>query len=148
MKVKEGALLKVEFKEAHFAFARVLQHSQMAFYNYQVSSAEVVNLNAVYEAPIAFIVPVYDYVKKSGRWPAIDIRPLEPSLLEQRLYFMKDSNTGEYSLYESDTGKISPSSPEACRGLERAAVWEAEHIENRLQDFFNGNPNKWVEQLI
>jgi hypothetical protein len=34
-----------------------------------------------------------------------------------------------------------------CTSLERAAVWDTEHIEDRLEDYFNGRENKWVESL-
>jgi len=33
------------------------------------------------------------------------------------------------------------------QGLEAAAVWEPEHIEDRLRDHFDGKPNKWLESL-
>ena len=36
---------------------------------------------------------------------------------------------------------------EECVGLERAAVWEPEHVEDRLRDHFAGRSNRWVESL-
>jgi len=146
VKVKEGALLKIKLGQSYFAFGRVLKHSEMAFYNYQAFT-DVVDMSDIYSAPIAFIVPVYGSAKKSGRWSFTDIRPLEQSLLKQRLYFMRDDATGQYSLYKNDTGETYPASQDECKNLERAAVWEAEHVESRLQDFFNGKSNKWLQQL-
>ncbi len=40
-----------------------------------------------------------------------------------------------------------PATTGECIGLEAAAVWEAEHVEDRLRDHFAGQLNKWVEQL-
>jgi hypothetical protein len=36
---------------------------------------------------------------------------------------------------------------EEVKGLERAAVWEADHIEDRLTDYIDGKENKWVKSL-
>lgn len=46
-----------------------------------------------------------------------------------------------------DNGKIRRATKMACEGLERAAVWEPEHVEERLRDLYVGKPNIWVEQL-
>ncbi|WP_395358305.1 hypothetical protein ACHGLA_01160 [Streptomyces sp. YH02] len=42
--------------------------------------------------------------------------------------------------HERSTGL--PAAPEECVGLERAAVWDAHHIERRLLDTFLGLPNQ------
>lgn len=34
-----------------------------------------------------------------------------------------------------------------CAGLERSAVWDAEHVEDRLRDRRAGRLNKWAESL-
>lgn len=40
-----------------------------------------------------------------------------------------------------------PATPEECAVLERAAVWDPGHVEDRLRDHFAGQSNKWVESL-
>lgn len=32
-------------------------------------------------------------------------------------------------------------------GLERLAVWDPEHVEDRIRDHYNGVQNIWVESL-
>jgi len=44
-------------------------------------------------------------------------------------------------------GHIRQASRAECEGLERCAVWEPEHVEDRLRDHFAGKPNVWVESL-
>jgi hypothetical protein len=44
--------------------------------------------------------------------------------------------------------EMRPATPEECAGLEPAAVWEPEHIADRLQDAFAGRPNHWLEEMI
>ena len=62
--------------------------------------------------------------------------------------FIQDSlNPSKFESYNPNTGEITPSTKEECIGLERAAVWEAEHVESRITDFFNSRENVWVKQL-
>ena len=35
---------------------------------------------------------------------------------------------------------------EDCVGLERASLWQADQMEERLQDHFTGKKNDWQEQ--
>ena len=83
----------------------------------------------------------------SGKWPVVDFRPLESELASPVEYFIKDRLTGQYSVYRSSDGHTRESTYEECKTLEAAAVWEAEHVEDRLRDYFAGRPNVWAEQL-
>ena len=51
---------------------------------------------------------------------------------------MKDPISGEYSVYKN--GAIRPSDYEECRDLEVCAVWELEHVIDRLL-----RDGKWTE---
>lgn len=42
---------------------------------------------------------------------------------------------------------LQPMNYELCKELEREAVWNPEHVESRLDDYYFGRPNKWVESL-
>jgi hypothetical protein len=53
----------------------------------------------------------------------------------------------KFRLYNPNTSEITVGAREDCVGLERAAVWEPEHIEDRLRDHFNGIKNIWEESL-
>lgn len=44
-------------------------------------------------------------------------------------------------------GGEEPASRQELEGLEVAAVWDPEHVEDRLRDHFSGRPNKWVESI-
>lgn len=83
----------------------------------------------------------------SGRWQVVGFRSLEPELSSPVEYFMKDRLTGRYSIYRSSDGHTRESTFEECKVLEAAAAWEAEHVEDRLRDYFSGRPNAWAEQL-
>lgn len=83
----------------------------------------------------------------SNRWQVVSFRPLEPELAKPVEYFMRDRLTGRYSVYRSSDGLTRVSTFEECKGLEAAAAWEPEHVEDRLRDYFAGRPNPWAEQL-
>jgi hypothetical protein len=42
---------------------------------------------------------------------------------------------------------MTPVSIDKCRGLERSAIWEPEHVEERLSDHYAGKVNRWAESL-
>jgi hypothetical protein len=82
----------------------------------------------------------------SGRWEIIGNSPLDKDLQETPYFFKQDSiDKNKISLYKK--GEEIPALPEECVNLERAAVWEPGHVEDRLRDYFLNKPNKWVESL-
>lgn len=146
-RIKEGALLRINLNDGTDAFARVLPNAQVAFYAFKCGHEEEVDYSKVYESEILFITAVMKYAFKREGWPLVDERPLDSELSKPRNYFMKDGLNGRYSIYRSSDGVIRNSSKEECRELEEAAVWDPEHIEERLRDHFNRRANSQVEQM-
>ena len=140
---KVGDVVKIDLGNGKFGYGRVLPEPTMAFYDLQ-SDADV-NAEIVVESPVLFIVGVMYRAIKSDRWEVVGNRPLEDSLKREPKFFMYDRLGKKFSIYHA--GKITPASRAECLGLENAAGWEAEHIEDRLRDHFAGVPNKWVESL-
>jgi hypothetical protein len=58
----------------------------------------------------------------------------------------KHYSSGQLARYQDDTE--SPATPDECKGLECAAVWDPIHVEERLQDVRDGRPNQIVEGLL
>ena len=88
-----------------------------------------------------------DHAVTSGRWIIVGNVPLDDTLLNPLLFFVQDiMRKDRFSIYEKG-GKIRPATKEECVGLERAAVWEPSHVEDRLRDNYAGHKNKWVESL-
>jgi len=143
---REGSLLRISLGDGQDAFARVLANSQVATYSHRTSRQDS-DLSAVYNSTILWKLTVMKSALHSGRWPAVDCRPLELELKAPVEYFMKDRFTGRFSIYRSSDGHTTPSIYEVCKELEAAAAWDAEHVESRLRDYFAGRPNEWAEQL-
>ena len=69
-------------------------------------------------------------------------RPLEGEVARPVVRFMQ--RLGDYkkcTIFDS-SGMERSATPEECVGLERASVWDAWHIEERLLDTFMGRPNQ------
>jgi hypothetical protein len=117
-----------------------------------VDVADDVELDDLIGAPRAFTVSVMDSAfSVRSSWEVLDVFPLSPDE-EGQTYksFMQDTLSGALSLYweaPDGTWGQDPATVSDCAGLERAAVWSASHVEDRLRDYRAGRPNKWVRPL-
>ncbi|NML34256.1 immunity 26/phosphotriesterase HocA family protein [Paraburkholderia antibiotica] len=140
---KVGDVVKIDLGNGRFGYGRVLPEPLMAFYDLQ--STEAMKADVVTGSSVLFMIGVMYRAIKSDRWEVVGNIPLEEPLKAEPRFFVYDMLAKRFSIYHG--GKITPSSREDCIGLESAAGWEAEHIEDRLCDHFAGVPNKWVESL-
>lgn len=92
-----------------------------------------------------FTVWVTNDAVTSGRWPVIGNVSLSPELEVAPKFFKQDPISKTFSIYHQ--GQETSASLAECGNLERAAVWEPSHIEDRLRDHYLGIPNQWVESL-
>jgi len=140
-----GDVLVIDLGDGTFGYGRVLDEPLIAFYNLRTEVPFPVE--EVVVASIAFVVYVMNYAVTEGIWPIIGREPIPGELLTEPLFFKKDPISGKLTIYKDSTGESTPATREQCEGLECAVVWESEHIEDRLRDYFSGKPNKWVTSL-
>jgi hypothetical protein len=86
-----------------------------------------------------------NYAAKSDKWEIIGNFPIDQSLAIPPKFFKQDVISKKFYIY-NDAQDI-PATKEECVGLERAAVWEPEHVENRLRNYFAGIPDPMTERL-
>jgi len=139
-----GNVLLVDLGANRYAFGRVCP-STIAFYDLKVR--EVPPLDEIIVRPLLFNIWVVDYAITEGDWPVIGHVPLEQELLVEPLFFKRDPITKTLTIYRDSTGEEIPAIKAECEALECAAVWEPEHVVDRLNDHFTGKPNKWVQSL-
>ncbi|MEM9658330.1 MAG: Imm26 family immunity protein [Planctomycetota bacterium] len=140
-----GDVVSLTLSDETTAYGRVLTSPLMAFYD--LNSDSPLSATEVVRAPIAFKVWVTNYAITDGLWHVIGHAPLEEELREEPLFFKRDALTKALSIYRDSTGEERPATVAECEGLECAAVWEPEHVADRLADHFAGRPNKWVESM-
>jgi hypothetical protein len=139
-----GDIVRIELGDGFHAYARVLEEALFGFYDSRVR--EDLPVDRIITLPILFYVPVMAHAVKRGRWVVVGSAPLEGALLHPPPRFMQDGiRKDEFRIYEK--GKIRFATKEECIGLEREAVWEPAHVEDRLRDHYAGRKNKWVESL-
>ncbi len=135
-----GVLLRVDLDGVWHTYARMLaRRPKYAFYDCRVS-APVDDVLAIVKRPVLFVLAVNDRTSR-GHWPKVGQVPLEMAPVPIPNQFMQDIITGGACQIVDDAVNIRPAAPEECVGLERAAVWDPAHVEERLRDHYAGRPN-------
>jgi hypothetical protein len=124
--------------------AQALEEADFAFFD--TRSIQSSDLKEITESPVLFRVAVHKSAFNTGRWLRIGKTEIRSDLSEPQSTFIQDSlNPNRFQIYTA--GEIKSATRDECEGLERCAVWEPEHVEDRIKDHFEGKPNKWVESL-
>ncbi len=92
---------------------------------------------------VIFRLWVHQSAYTKGRWLKVGRNLILKELEEQVPRFKKDVISGKLSIYIN--GQESPAALQDCLNLECAAVWEPEHVEDRLRDYCEGKENIWVK---
>lgn len=130
---KVGDLYAIPLPDHAFAFGRVLQEVSVAFYKHRADNIKDLPQEDEYE----FTLGVHRSCFKN--WIFIENRPFaNPADSRPPCYQMKDVFTGKYRIY--DFGEIRRAAEEECKDLEVCAIWENEHIIDRLM---GGDWKKW-----
>jgi hypothetical protein len=136
--VAPGTFLRVPLPDGTFAYGRALTTPYVAFYNYRTSEPST-DLATLAGQPVLFTLAVRALGME--RWTDIGQRPLEPELNRPIVQFMQDLVDFSNCTIFDTHGFRKQATPQECIGLERATVWEAHGVEQRLLDHFLGRPN-------
>jgi hypothetical protein len=137
-----GAFLAIRLNDGSFAYGRLLEFPFAAFYDFR-SKWVISDLNEIAAKPLLFTLAVHESALDT--WEIIGKLPLEDSLKRPVVQFMQDILDHTRCRIVDSEGNERSAKPEECLGLERAAVWEAPHVERRLLDTFLDRPNRSVE---
>jgi hypothetical protein len=150
MRVKIGDVLSVPLDNGMSAYAYVSTNPLVIFYRY--FSREIVPFEEAPKLPVAFKVFVYNDVLKSGRWKRIGNVPPSSTDLKIPYMFKQDIISGKLFIHHdeefADRGSERSATLEECFYLERAAVWDAIHVEERLNWLAAGKANKWGGEYV
>lgn len=138
-----GDILAIQLSDGNYSFARVLAEPLVSFYDRL--SDQILPSEEILSLSVAFTIWVENSVITSGRWPIIGHHSIDNELAKEPKFFKVDSISGKISIYENGVEKAASDSE--IDGLECAAVWGATHVEDRLRDYYEGVPNRWVESM-
>ena len=98
--------------------------------------------------PILFFLGIYNQVITQGDWLKVGKMPIrEDCKILPNQFIQDDFNPNNIEMYITETGEIVPSTREECMGLERCAVWDSNHVQDRIRDHYLGVPCIWVEPM-
>jgi hypothetical protein len=138
-----GDIVKIPLGDGTHTYARVLPEASLAFYDSRETKELAVE--DVIKNPILFFVAVMHHAIKKGRWPIVGHVALNDDLQVPPRFIQDALDKNRFEIYED--GKIIRATRHECVELERMAVWEPEHVEDRLRDHYAGRTNKWLESL-
>ena len=147
-----GTVLAVPLKDGRHGVARVLRHPVVEFYETSMTDGDAVDLEKVTQSPVAFRIWVMDSATGGRRWKKIGEVPLsEEERTRRELFCTEDGLSKELSTYWTDpeTGEVheEPATRQEALALEPAAVWSAEHVQDRLLDHLEGRESTWVRAV-
>lgn len=143
-----GDVLKIELGDGTHSYAQVSSDPLVIFYDLKTAAA--LPMAEIVKLPVAFKMWVLNADLKKGVREKIGNAPVDLENLSQPMMFKQDRVDGRLALHHgsfADTNYEREATLAACRGLERAAVWEAAHVEDRLRDHFKGVENQWVRSM-
>jgi hypothetical protein len=143
-----GDILKIDLGDGVHSYGQVAEEPLVVFFDGAFS--EALPPEQATALPVLFRIWVHNDAVKTGIWEVIGNLPLAPENAVEPFFYKQDAITGTLSLYHSsfaDRGWERPASATECDGLECAAVWDPEHVEDRLRDHYAGQPNRWLERL-
>lgn len=143
-----GDIVLIDLGSGRHAYALVADEPLVVFF--EGTFDEDIAVERIPGLPVAFRLWVSNHAITKGTWPVIGSRPLQPENAQEPFFYKQDAINGRLSLYHSSfaaTNYERPAALEECRHLESAAVWEPEHVADRLNDHAAHRPNRWAKSL-
>ncbi len=141
---KPGTFIRLHLADGSFGYGRLLDPPYAAFYGHQTREPDS-SLEQIASTPILFKVAVN--VSALNEWAVIGWKEPEPHLSQPIVQFRQALGDFRRCTIFDTAGNTKAAAPHECVGLERAAVWERDSVEERLLDAFLGRPNATLEHL-
>ena len=142
----KGGVFKIPLDDGMYGYGIMLESPVCGFFDFKTSE-DISDLSCLMQYEIMFKICVMKHAITQGRWLKVGKFPLMDSSTYEIPYFVNVDHMSGKIYRHHISGKEEISTKEACLGLECAAVWEPEHVEERLNDHFAGRPNIWVERF-
>jgi hypothetical protein len=145
-RITEGAILEIQIENKYYYAQILLGGLGYVFFDFQ-GQEKLKDFEILKGTSVLFILTVYNDVVTSGRWLKAGKMEIREDLKIQPMKFIQDPiDFNRFELYNPSTGEISKATKQECEGLECASVWAANHVEDRIRDYYLGVQNIWYEQ--
>ena len=139
------SIVEIDLKNGYFTYGQILE-AGIAFFDYRTST-RLLDFKVLVDMPILFVIEVYDHVITKGQFLKVGKLDIRDELDPPPNKFIHDEMNGSFELYNPITGEITSSTKDEVRGLECSSVWESEHVEERIKDYYTGKKNRIVEDF-
>lgn len=151
MKLKKediGNVLQIQLDASTFALGRIIGGGFIEFYDKRLTAeitGDIANVTDL--GKVLFTLSVHKSWTKNEKWKVVgnnvaDIPQAPPQFMQNMM------NPLDIKIVDSAGGVAPATKAEIIdKKLERLAVWEDNHIEDRLRDYFANKTNAWVEHL-
>ena len=138
-----GDVFLVPLASGAYAFGVMCEGNDFAFFDARTDD-DVVPADLL-SFPIAFRVPVALDSPREGRWKCIGHVALSGAYAAAAKYIHKPIGSSQCYVYLAK--QEYPASENDCRNLEVLATWFSFHVEERLEDFFQGRENNYLRAI-
>ena len=142
-KGNEGDIVRIALGEQSVYYAKLLVFPLMSFFD--ICGLIEDPAPRLLSEPMLFKIWVSKEGWQNKRWRKIGKEAVSPSERLSPEFFKIDKINGRYYKYKNGTFKLS--TPGECVGLERAAVWDPVHVEERLKAHFSGETSIFETSL-
>jgi hypothetical protein len=147
-RITVGSILEINIENNYYVYAQILGKASYAFFDHKVIE-KLKDYSVLLDKPVLFITSVYNDVVTQGHWLKVSNLELREDLKKQPMQFIQDAlHPDRFEFYDPNTGESKPATKQQIKGLERASVWEANHIEDRIRDYYNNVPCIWLQDDI
>lgn len=141
---RPGAVIAARLRDGRVYSARLLKFPMVAFYDGSDDEPPQRAEDATDRPVLRFLV-VHDTLLDEG-WSVIGVAPLDDTLRPPPQFMQDRYNPADLQLSYSD-GTVRPATPQEVSGLERAAVWAPEHVEDMLVAHARGEVDQHTRSL-
>jgi hypothetical protein len=136
-----GDVIQVALPNGRYAYGRVCQHANVAFYRTQTGEP---NKPPIGSRHFSFKVAVFRHIYKDSSVSIVGQDPFKDGEnSEPDAKVIRDPLTGQCFIHKN--GLSVPATKIQCKGLETAAVWDLPHIVDRL---VHGTKSRFLQSLI
>lgn len=130
---KVGDVIQIDLPSGRYAYGRLYRDATVGVYK---ETTDMPGMPPIGSREFMFYVGIYDDVIKMGKTPIVGRDPFDdPDSEWPPPACIKDKISGEYSVYHR--GIITKSNEKECQKLEPAAVWDLNHIIERIMANLN-----------
>jgi hypothetical protein len=148
-KYKAGDIYAIQLKDLHYCYAQICISGDMVFFGLKRKNHPT--LEEITASPIAFRVSVALDAAKLGKWKLIGNTELVQESAKVGVYKLRPVGSEKIYLYRKSIvvpiENLEELDETQAKNLEVVATWFSMHVEERLEDYFEGKPYRHAVSL-